>query len=302
MIISHSQITRRCLLTACLVLIEGVSFAQALMSVDENRALHETLTQGIKVFPGQWRPNFSSEQIVWVSPPWRSDRPEYGQEFIYLDFPETVKVGKTLIYLSHVHPRFPAVYNHDLEKVSWRTAEGKVSYERTLPNGLSFRGSVSVLDSMTVKLTIAMTNNTGGDLDSIWLQTCAFLNPIREFSASSDSNKYVFIKGQGWTSLATALKLEGHTGKYYVGWLGGYRNVDLPFIVVRSGSAERYVVFSWLKNSYSFIGNPNHPCFHSDPWFPDLKNGQEGLIEGVLLFYEGHLEELERILRKRFSF
>src|SRR5687768_17526714 len=107
------------LLSCCFVLQPKVLAQKKLMTVPENKSFHEKITQGIKLVPGQWRPNFSSEQIAWLSPPWPSQRPEYGQEFIYFDFPETIKIGNILVYLSHVHPRFPAIYNFGLDKITW---------------------------------------------------------------------------------------------------------------------------------------------------------------------------------------
>jgi hypothetical protein len=271
-----------------------------LMAVEDNKSFHDKITKGIKLFPGQWRPNFASEQIAWITPPWSSRRPEYGQEFIYLDFPEAIKVGKTMVYLSHVHPRFPAVYNYDLGKVDWIRKENRIRYERKLPNGLRFDGSITIKDPSLLELKIGITNNTGRDLDSIFLQTCAFLHPIREFSSQTDSNKFVFIEGKGWTDFATAETAKDNSGKYFFGWLGGVKNVRLPFVIVKSAIADRYVVFSWLDNSYSFIGNAGHPCFHSDPWFPDVRNNSREEIKGFLLFHEGSLSSLEEVLRKRF--
>jgi hypothetical protein len=286
-------------LIAC-VILPTAQAQETAMSLQENKAFHDKITTGIKVIPGQWRPNFASEQIAWITPPWQSQRPEYGQEFIYLDFPETIKIGKTLVYLSHVHPRFPAVYNYSLGKVSWVTNRNQISYARKLPNGLHFDGSIAIRDSALAELKIGITNNTGRDLDSILLQTCAFLSPIQEFSTPTDSNKFVFIKDKGWISFAAAKTIKDDTGRYFLGWLGGIRNIQLPFVVVKSKNAGRYIVFSWMGNSYSFIGNAGHPCFHSDPWFPDLKKGARDEITGFLLFYEGELSSLEETLRKRF--
>ncbi|GAF88330.1 unnamed protein product, partial [marine sediment metagenome] len=43
-------------------------------------------------------------------------------------------------------------------------------------------------------------------------------------------------------------------------------------------------------NTYSLISNPNHPCMHADPTFPDIASGQSAAIHGKLIFYEGSLE------------
>ncbi len=285
----------------CLVCYTNVSGQKKLMSVKENKAFHDQITRGIKVFPGQWRPNFGSEQIAWISPPWPSPRPEYGQEFIYLDFPEAIKAGNEIVFLSHVHPRFPALYNYHLGMVKWVSKGNALQYKRKLPNGLSFEGSITVKDSSFVGLEIGITNNTGKDLDSIFLQTCGFLNPIQEFNSPVDSNKFVFIKDRGWTSFAEARGIKDNSGKYFFGWLGGTKSIALPFVVLKSKMPDHFLVFSWLENSYSFIGNAGHPCFHSDPWFPDLKNKAHAEIHGFLWFYTGAFSSLEGELRRRFS-
>jgi hypothetical protein len=59
------------------------------------------------------------------------------------------------------------------------------------------------------------------------------------------------------------------------------------------------VGMTWREDTYSLIGNPDHPCMHADPFFPDLGAGQETRIQGDLLFFEGSLEAFEEWFRQR---
>lgn len=92
---------------------------------------YETHAKGIRLFPGQWRPHYAWEQIIWVSPPWSS------QDYLWLDFPEAIFSSQGLLYLSHVNPKFPAVCA-DLLKVPWREAANGFAFERVLPNDVRF--------------------------------------------------------------------------------------------------------------------------------------------------------------------
>ena len=92
---------------------------------------YETEVEGIRILPGQWRPHYPFEQIIWISPPWPS------QDYIWLDFPEAIFADSGLHYLSHVNPAVPALF-HDLPKVPWKTGNDGLSFERVLPNAVKF--------------------------------------------------------------------------------------------------------------------------------------------------------------------
>lgn len=40
----------------------------------------------------------------------------------------------------------------------------------------------------------------------------------------------------------------------------------------------------------------DHPCFHADPFFPDLSPGERKGIQGEIIFFEGSLTEFEDFL------
>ena len=51
---------------------------------------------------------------------------------------------------------------------------------------------------------------------------------------------------------------------------------------------------TWFEDTYSFIGNSNHPCFHADPYYHDLDPGESQTIRGELIFYEGSVVAFEQ--------
>jgi len=244
---------------------------------------YETQAKGIRVLPGQWRPHYRFEQIAWVSPPWPS------QDYIWLDFPEAIFCSLGLVYLSHVNPACPVVFE-DLPKVPWQSAGSGIRFERTLPNGLVFGGNLQAGGPSVVEMELFLRNGTSQPLRDIKFQTCAYLRGIREFSAFEMTNKYVHTAEKGWMPFKTAESDAATSGKYHLGWRSGPKAADLPVMATVSRLAERIVGMTWHEHTGSLVGNPGHPCMHADPFFPDLEADQEARIHGELLFFEGSLD------------
>jgi len=243
---------------------------------------YETHAKGIRILPGQWRPHYRFEQIAWVSPPWPS------QDYVWLDFPEAIFSSVGLIYLSHVNPDFPVLFP-DLPRRPWQTDERGISYERTLPDGLAFGGSVRPGDGSTVALSFHILNGSGRPIENIMLQTCAYLRGIKEFSDFTLANKFVHLPQSGWLPFDQA---EGRQepGSFHLGWRGGLPSADLPVMVATSNQAQRLVAMTWYASTFSLVANPDHPCMHADPLIPELGPGQRKEIRGELIFFEGTLE------------
>jgi len=243
---------------------------------------YETHAKDIRILPGQWRPHYPFEQVAWVSPAWPS------QDYIWLDFPEAIFCNLGLLYLGHSSPAHPTVFP-DLEKVAWQSDGNRMSFERTLPNHVVFGGSLATEDPAAIEMTLFIRNGTDQPITDIKVQTCAYLRAIRELALFSMSNKYVHVAEKGWIPFDSA---EGDTtasGQYRLGWRDGPKVADLPVIVTVSEHGDRMVGMTWHENTYSLVGNPNHPCMHADPFFPDLEPGQEEHIRGEMLFFEGTL-------------
>lgn len=251
-----------------------------------NQTKYDSAVDGIHIFAGNWRPLFNTEQIAWINPPWAST------EFIWLDFPEAIKVKGVMWYLSHINPRIPVKYN-DVRSVPWKVLPGGIYYEQKLPNGVRFGGQVIQKDDYTVDLELWIENGSAEYMNDIKIQTCAYLGGIDEFNQRTNDNKFIHSACSGWITLSDALQSECDDGKYYVGWGEGYKVADLPVIVTVSKDKEHIVAFTWWGNINSFIGNPKHPCFHSDPFFPDLGPYQSHKVHGNLIFFKGSLNEFK---------
>jgi hypothetical protein len=253
----------------------------------KGRETYDTHAKGIRILPGQWRPHYPWEHIVWISPAWP------GQDYIWLDFPEALFTSQGLLYLSHINPGVPALYA-TWPPVPWRTLPNGVSMERELPNGVRLGGTVSRSNDTTVALELRLHNGSSAPLNHISLQTCAFLRGIREFADYTRENKFVHVPAAGWISLSQALALKAGTSPYRVGWrTSGKPVADWPVLVTRSSLAERWLGMTWRQDTLSLVGNPNHPCMHADPKFKDLAPGDSAAIHGRLFFFEGSLAEFD---------
>lgn len=248
---------------------------------------YETHAVGTRIVPGVWRPHYPWEHIAWVSPPWAS------QDYIWLDFPEAIFTNQGLIYLSHVNPPIHTVYS-SLPPVPWKKVPEGIAFERTLPSGIAFGGKVTRGNNSTVDLELHIHNGSKKDLKRITLQTCAFLRAIKEFANYSQDNKFVHVADDGWIPMNEAAKRNNGPAKYRVGWRTSGKSVaDLPVSVVVSSEAERLAAMTWFDDTLSMVGNPRHPCFHTDPKFPDLAAGERASIRGKLIFFEGPLAEFD---------
>jgi len=277
--------TRRAFLGAGAVALAGWGVAGA----DEApRETYETQAKGIRILPGHWRPHYPWEHIVWVSPSWPS------QDYLWLDFPEAIFSSQGLLFLSHVNPPFPTVFE-DLPAVPWRQEAAGVSFERTLPNGIVFGGSARRGSGTTVDLTLFIRNGSEDALNDITLQTCAFLRAMKEFADYTQTNKFVQIPGRGWTPLAEAQHLpDDPARRFRVGWRhSGKRVTDNPVVVTVSNTEDRLFAYTWGEHTLSIVSNPRHPCAHADPVFPDLEPGAAAEIRGKLLFFEGALDDFD---------
>ena len=255
-------------------------------------ATYETAISGIRILPGAWRPHYPFEHIAWISPPWTS------HDYIWFDFPEAIFTDIGLLYLSHVNPPFPQLFR-DLPRVEWETVRGGISYERRLPNGMGFGGSLTKVDEDVVGLELHIDNQGEVAIDSITLQTCIFLRAAKEFSEFTADNKYVHLPDEGWVTFPEATEMGGEGGRFRIGWRGGPASADLPVMATLSREGERLVAVTWFDDTYSLVTNPGHPCMHADPAFPKISSGDSASIKGEVIFYEGKLDGLTDLLHDR---
>ncbi|MEN8192122.1 MAG: hypothetical protein ABFS12_04865 [Bacteroidota bacterium] len=247
------------------------------------------------IIPGLWRPMFENEQVAWISPHWES------QEYVWFDFPEAIQIDGEFIYLGHLSKRFRTAFPTE-KWAPWVIGENGISYEQVLPNGVSFSGEITEKEENVAALTLNITNGSSKELKEVMLLTCIYLDGVKEFNDKTNDNKYVHTPCKGWVPLTKTEECPAVEEGVNVGWLkeGNNNSVsDLPVIVVKSKKEERLIATTWFDDTYTFIGNPIHPCVHADPIFKNLKPGDSQTITGELIFFEGTIDEFEVWFRDR---
>jgi hypothetical protein len=277
-------------------------------ALKKNISLYDSAVSGIHIFPGLWRPVFKTEQIAWISPPWLNkgfiwENFPKATEFVWLDFPKAIFSGEKLLFISHINPSLPSLYNYpQVIQSPWIQIHDGIQYTQHLPNGIKFGGTVTKENSNTITVELWIKNETDSIVGNIQLLTCAYLNPIEEFSEKSNKNKFVHIPGEGWVTLERALLMSGNDSKYAVGWGGSSHKVsDLPVIVAISKEQNRLIAYTWWHNTGALWGNAFHPSFNADPFIPDLASGQEYTVKGSIIFFEGTLPQFETYFRDELS-
>ena len=267
----------------------------ALPSLKAEEADRPTLEMAI--LPGQWRPEFPFEQIAWVRSPWSK---EMHPDYVILDFPEAIFVGQDLLYLGHTNPRFPSLYA-DLPAVPWRWEDDKMFFDRTLPNGVQFGGSLALNGPSIVSLELFIKNGSPQPLNDIKLQTCALLKHTTHFSKNTAENKMVHMPDGEWVDFDKASVVKEPQGQFLVGWRSGPAAADLPVMATVSDLPNQLIAMTWYDATLSMTSNPWHPCMHADPVFPNLAPGEQATIHGELIFFEGTLEEFGEWFKKRWE-
>lgn len=252
---------------------------------------YETHARGVRILPGRWRPHYPWEQIAWISPPWAS------QDYLWFDFPEAIFTRQGMLFLSHANPTVEPPRFPDIEAVPWVTTPTGLRYERRLPNGFRWIGELKRSRSH-VDYYLEFINDSDEAYSEIRLQTCLMLRAAQEFGPYRPDNKFVHVRDRGWMPFEEARKLEPPLGKYRLGWRGGPEISDLPVIITKSEEPNRMVAMTWFDSTYSLMQNPPRPCMHADPFVPDLPPGKRATIPGRIWFFEGSIEDFEKVIRR----
>ncbi len=168
--------------------------------------------------------------------------------YVVVDLPEAIFSNQGLLYLAHTHiPTIWDAKNVWLENIDWaRTPSGGLRSERELPNGIRFGASVEA-GSGDVTLELWIRNGTKEPLTRLRAQVCVMLKGAPEFNRQTADNKLF----------------------------------DSPVAGGRAGA--RSILTRWDRCDRVW-GNPQVPCFHSDPAFPDCPPGQTVRARGRLWF------------------
>lgn len=173
--------------------------------------------------------------------------------YVVLDVPEAIWSNLGLTYLAHEH--IPTIWDQRgdrLEQLEWmRGNDGSLECERTLPNGITF-GVRLTPTSSAVRMEMWLVNGSTEKLSDLRVQNCVLLKFARGFEGQTNDNK-VF-----W-------------GRY---------------AACRNAAGNQWIISAWDPVDRAW-GNPECPCLHSDPKFPECPPGQTRRLTGWLSFYSG---------------
>ena len=179
--------------------------------------------------------------------------------YAVVDLPEAIWSNLGLTYLAHTHvDTIWTKQGVELPRLEWnRRADGSLDFRRTLPNGLAF-GAKVVATKEAVRMEMWLENGTTGRLTDLRVQNCVMPKMAAGFAAQTNENKVL----------------------------------TNPYVACRSEDGKRWIITAW-EGCHRPWANPDCPCFHSDPKFPDLEMGQRHVLRGWLSFYEGKDVEAE---------
>ncbi len=188
-----------------------------------------------------------------VFTPWDRD------SYVVVDVPEAVWSNLGLTYLAHTH--VDTIWTKKgvtLPKQEWKRGPGgALDIERELPNGIAFGVKVRPMKE-AVLMEMWLRNGTDQRLIDLRIQNCVMTKMAAGFEQQTNDNKVL----------------------------------TNPYTACRSADGKRWIITAWEGCNRPWA-NPNCPCFHSDPKFPDLESGQTVRLRGWLSFYEGGDVEAE---------
>ncbi|MBN1417431.1 MAG: hypothetical protein JXP34_01570 [Planctomycetes bacterium] len=189
--------------------------------------------------------------------------PWEGSGYVVVDLPEAIWVPPELIFLAHTH--IPTLWEKrkiDLPEIEWsKDPGGALAHEMDLPDGTAFGARIrGAKDGAVMDLWIR--NGTKEILKGVRVQICVLLKGAPAFAQLAGENK---VRGDDW-------------------------------IAVRSEDGKRWIATAWEPGRP--WDNPEVPCMHSDPYFPDIPPGKTVRARGRIFFFEGEKIEVE-IARRR---
>lgn len=180
-------------------------------------------------------------------PPWP------GGSYMVLDLPEAIFSNLGLTYLAHTH--IPTIWDQrhiTITNVDWtRRADGTLSSEWKLPNGIAFGANVAPRAD-GADLELWLTNGTQAKLTGLRTQICLMLKGAPGFNEQNQDRK----------------------------------EFTQPLVLAKTSDADRYVMLAFERCGRAW-GNPPCPCIHSDPVLPDAAPGERVSVRGRLRFHEG---------------
>lgn len=189
--------------------------------------------------------NPQRETKVSVFTPWDDTA------YVVADVPEAIWSNLGLTYLAHTHvDTIWSARGVTLPRQEWRrAADGGLTAERTLPNGIAFGAAVRP-GADAVRMELWLRNGTPEQLTGLRVQNCVMLKGAPEFAASTN------------------------------------RVLRPPFAAAGDAAGRRWVITAW-EPPHRAWANPPVPCIHADPQFPDCAPGETVRVRGWLSFFAG---------------
>jgi hypothetical protein len=175
------------------------------------------------------------------------------QSYVVVDVPEAIWSNLGLIYLAHTH--IETLWTKQgivLPHLEWnRREDGTLDVERRLPNGIAF-GTKITPGKEGVHMEMWLTNGTPEPLTDLRVQVCVLLKGAVGFAQQTNDNKLLLS----------------------------------PYAACHSEDKQHWIITTW-EPIHRVWANPDCPCFHADPQFPDCAPGETQWVHGWLSFYEG---------------
>jgi hypothetical protein len=196
-----------------------------------------------------------SDTKVSLVSPWGA------RDYAVVDLPEAIWWDDELLFLAHTH--IPTLWTRagiELDPMPWVShPDRSLSNQRRLPNGVTIDAKVSPVHRGAL-MELSLTNHGDAPLRQLRAQVCVLLRGLSEFHEQ--------------TNELTALQS--------------------PYSARRSRQRpNRWLVTAW-DGCHRAWANPECPCIHSDPSFPDCLPGQTVRARGVIAFVEA--EDLQSAL------
>ena len=204
---------------------------------------------------GAMRPQRETKFSVFA--PWKDGG------YAVVDVPEAIWVdrseGRELLYLAHTHvPTMWSKRQVALEPLEWQVeGEQSLSVERRLPNDVVFGARVKVEDNL-VHMELWLDNGSNQSLTGLNVQNCVMLRELAGFDQLSNDNKVM----------------------------------SSPYSAAHDETRRRWIITAW-EHCRRPWANPNCPCLHADPQFPDCPPGESRRLRGIVAFFSGNDIEAE---------
>ncbi|HUU29993.1 MAG TPA: hypothetical protein VM123_19485 [archaeon] len=195
-------------------------------------------------------------------------------------------------------------------------------FEHIPRQGVLFRAEARA-ESMGVRLSIKITNNSDTPISDIRVLVCVRPDQMTAFRDTEYARTYVAVEGKPLKlGIEThysgalperlppcwALNVKGGPDNLTFQDLGWFRDgpgrivqerAYPPLTAIQSREdPDRWIATIWNPARLLFA-NPFIPCFHSDPLVPDCPHGETTRTEGLIIFHEGtYASLLERARRE----